>query len=152
MAEESDLEKTEPASERRLEKAREEGNVARSRELTTLVMLGTAIGGLWFTAQSLGSTMSAALRRGLHFERAAAFEPSHMMAQTGFMALQTLMAIAPFFAMMVVAAVVAPLMLVSWSPCLNACAAALFGARYATAIAPSRSSNQTPLRQPSCSC
>ncbi|MGO4612187.1 EscU/YscU/HrcU family type III secretion system export apparatus switch protein, partial [Variovorax sp. 2RAF20] len=38
MAEESDLEKTEPASARRLEKAREEGNVARSRELTTLVM------------------------------------------------------------------------------------------------------------------
>ena len=68
MAEESDLEKTEPASERRLEKAREEGNVARSRELTTLVMLGTALGGLWFTAESLGSTMSAALRRGLHFE------------------------------------------------------------------------------------
>jgi hypothetical protein len=35
MAEESDLEKTEPASPRRLEKAREEGNVARSRELVT---------------------------------------------------------------------------------------------------------------------
>ncbi|MBX7021155.1 hypothetical protein EX238_23300, partial [Providencia rettgeri] len=32
MAEDSDLEKTEPASPRRLEKAREEGQVARSRE------------------------------------------------------------------------------------------------------------------------
>jgi flagellar biosynthetic protein FlhB len=114
MAEESDLEKTEPASERRLEKAREEGNVARSRELTTLVMLGTALGGLWFTAQSLGSTMSASLRRGLHFDRAAAFDPSQMIAQTGLMALHTLMAMAPLFAMMVVAAVVAPLMLGGW--------------------------------------
>ena len=33
MSEEGDLEKTEPASERRLEQAREEGQVARSQEL-----------------------------------------------------------------------------------------------------------------------
>jgi flagellar biosynthetic protein FlhB len=47
MAEESDLEKTEPALPRRLEKSREEGNVARSRELATFVLLGTAVAGLW---------------------------------------------------------------------------------------------------------
>ncbi|MDM0030560.1 flagellar biosynthesis protein FlhB [Variovorax sp. J22P271] len=114
MAEESDLEKTEPASERRLEKAREEGNVARSRELTTLVMLSTAIGGLWFTAESLGGTLSAALRRGLQFERGIAYEPQQMLARTAWMAMQTLLAMAPLFAMMVVAAVVAPMMLGGW--------------------------------------
>lgn len=114
MAEESDLEKTEPASERRLEKAREEGNVARSRELTTLVMLGTAIGGLWFTAGSLGGTLSAAIRRGLQFERGIAFEPSQMLARSGWMALEALLAMAPLFAMMVVAALAAPMMLGGW--------------------------------------
>lgn len=114
MAEESDLEKTEPASARRLEKAREEGNVARSRELTTFVMLGTAIAGLWFSAASLGGTMDAALRKGLHFERDAVFDPSQMMLRTGAMALQTLLALAPLFAMMVVAAVVAPMLLGGW--------------------------------------
>ncbi len=114
MAEESDLEKTEPASERRLEKAREEGNVARSRELTTLVMLGTAIGGLWFTAESLGGTLSAAMRRGLQFERGIAYEPAQMLARTGWMALQALMALAPLLAMMVLAAVVAPMLLGGW--------------------------------------
>ena len=114
MAEESDLEKTEPASERRLEKAREEGNVARSRELTTLVMLATAIGGLWFTAESLGGTLSAAMRRGLQFERGIAYEPTQMLARTAWMGMQTLMALAPLFAMMVVAAVVAPMMLGGW--------------------------------------
>ncbi|MGJ7527640.1 flagellar biosynthesis protein FlhB [Variovorax sp. GB1P17] len=114
MAEESDLEKTEPASERRLEKAREEGNVARSRELTTFVMLGTASAGLWFAAESLNASMSGALRRGLQFDRASAFDPSHMLAQTGLMALQALMAIGPLFGMMIVAAVAAPLMLGGW--------------------------------------
>lgn len=114
MAEESDLEKTEPASERRLEKAREEGNVARSRELTTFVMLGTACAGLWLGAESLGTSMNGALRLGLQFERASAFDPSHMLAQTGLMAMQILTAVGPLFAMMIVAAVVAPLMLGGW--------------------------------------
>ncbi|HJX58206.1 MAG TPA: EscU/YscU/HrcU family type III secretion system export apparatus switch protein, partial [Thiobacillus sp.] len=35
MAEESDQEKTEPASPQRLQKAREEGQVVQSRELST---------------------------------------------------------------------------------------------------------------------
>jgi flagellar biosynthetic protein FlhB len=114
MSEESDLEKTEPASERRLEKAREEGNVARSRELTTFVMLGTASAGLWLAGESLSRSMDGALRRALQFDRASAFDPSHMLTQTALMALHALMAIGPWFGMMMVAAVIAPLMLGGW--------------------------------------
>lgn len=114
MAEESDLEKTEPASPRRLEKAREEGNVVRSRELTTFVMLGTAATGLWLTGGSLGNSANAMLRRGLRFDRASAFDPHHMLAQTAMMAMDTLVSLAPFFAMMIVAAVAAPLILGGW--------------------------------------
>ncbi|MDM0007988.1 flagellar biosynthesis protein FlhB [Variovorax sp. J22G73] len=114
MSEESDLEKTEPASERRLEKAREEGNVARSRELTTFVMLATASAGLWLAGDSLSRSMDGALRRALQFDRASAFDPQHMLAQTGLMGMQALMAVGPWFGMMVVAAVVAPLMLGGW--------------------------------------
>ena len=38
MAEESDLERTEPATPKRIEKAREDGQVARSQELTTFAV------------------------------------------------------------------------------------------------------------------
>ncbi|MEJ7687146.1 MAG: flagellar biosynthesis protein FlhB [Variovorax sp.] len=114
MAEESDLEKTEPASERRLEKAREDGNVARSRELVTFVLLSTAVAGLWITAESIGMTLRGALALGLHFERSAAFDPSYMLAQTGLMAMQALIAIAPLLGMMALAAIAAPLMLGGW--------------------------------------
>ncbi|CAN7310794.1 flagellar biosynthesis protein FlhB [Variovorax sp. LjRoot84] len=114
MAEESDLEKTEPASPRRLEKAREEGNVARSRELVTFVLLATAVAGLWLTAESVGNTMRGALRHGLNFDRTAAFDPSYMLAQTGLMAMQSLIALAPLAGMIVLAALVAPLMLGGW--------------------------------------
>ena len=53
MAEESDLEKTEDASPRRLEKAREEGDVPRSRELATFAVLMAATLGLWMTGASI---------------------------------------------------------------------------------------------------
>ena len=95
MSEESDLEKTEPASPRRLEKAREEGQVARSRELSTLILLGAAVAGIWSGADSLGTTLQQALRRGLHFERASGFDTSFMLVQVGDMLLEGLLAALP---------------------------------------------------------
>ncbi|PKO49499.1 MAG: flagellar biosynthetic protein FlhB, partial [Betaproteobacteria bacterium HGW-Betaproteobacteria-21] len=47
MAEESDLEKTEPASPRRIEQAREEGQVPQSRELSTFFITMTGVATLW---------------------------------------------------------------------------------------------------------
>lgn len=114
MSEESDLEKTEEASPRRLEKAREDGDVARSRELVTLVILGAGISGLWLTSGSLGTTFGGALQHGLQFDRKSAFDASHMMTQAGSMVLEGLLAIAPFFGMMVLAALVGPIILGGW--------------------------------------
>jgi flagellar biosynthetic protein FlhB len=114
MAEESDLEKNEPASPRRLEKAREEGQVARSRELATFVMLATGIGSLWVTGAMLGDHFGSALRNGLQFERASAFDASHMMAQAGTVVLHGLQALMPILVMMLVAALVAPMLLGGW--------------------------------------
>jgi flagellar biosynthesis protein FlhB len=114
MAEESDLEKSEPASPARLEKAREEGQVARSRELVTFVMLATAMGALWSTGAMMGEHFSSALRNGLQFEQASAFDASHMMVQAGTAVLHALQALMPLLAMMLVAALVAPMMLGGW--------------------------------------
>ena len=114
MAEESDLEKTEPASPRRLEKAREEGQVARSRELVTFVMLATGLACLWSMGESMAVQLGSALRNGLQFERAAAFDTSHMMVQAGNAVLHALQALIPLLALMVVAALVAPMLLGGW--------------------------------------
>jgi flagellar biosynthesis protein FlhB len=114
MAEESDLEKSEPASPARLEKAREEGQVARSRELVTFVMLATGMGALWAMGAMMGGHFSSALRNGLQFERASAFDASHMMVQAGTAVLHALQALMPLLAMMLVAALVAPMMLGGW--------------------------------------
>lgn len=114
MAEESDLEKTEPASPGRLEKAREEGQVARSRELVTFVMLVTAISGLWTIGEMIGGQLGDTLRHGMQFERATAFDTSHMMVQAGSAARHALQALMPLLAMMMLAALIAPMMLGGW--------------------------------------
>jgi len=114
MAEESDLEKTEPASPQRLEKALEEGQVARSRELVTFVMLATGAVALWTTGEMMGRYFGGAMRNGLQFERASAFDTSHMMVQAGNALLHGLQALLPLLAMLLVAALVAPMLLGGW--------------------------------------
>ena len=114
MAEESDLEKTEPASPRRLEKAREEGQVARSRELVTFVMLSTGLGCLWATGDLMADHLGSALRNGLQFERASAFDASQMIMQAASAVLHALQALVPLLAAMLVAALVAPVLLGGW--------------------------------------
>ena len=78
MAEDSDLERTEPASPRRIEKAREEGQIARSRELGTFAVLLASAGGLVFMGQTLIDRISSTMRNGLTLERADAFDHSAM--------------------------------------------------------------------------
>ncbi|MBU9577453.1 flagellar type III secretion system protein FlhB [Ralstonia mannitolilytica] len=69
MSEESDLEKTEPASPRRLEQAREEGDVPRSRELGSFALLAVGAGGLWVMGDAIVRAASSFLARCLEFHR-----------------------------------------------------------------------------------
>ena len=114
MAEESDLEKTEPASPERLEKARAEGQVARSRELVTFVMLVTALGGLWAMGGMISGHFGSAMRDGLQFERTAAFDTTHMMVHVETAVVHAMQALMPLLVMMLVAALLAPMALGGW--------------------------------------
>jgi flagellar biosynthetic protein FlhB len=60
MAEESDLEKTEPASARRLEQAREEGQVPRSREVGAFLVLIVGAAAFWLMGPWMMQRMTAA--------------------------------------------------------------------------------------------
>ena len=58
VADESDEDKTESPSPRRLEKAREEGQVPQSRELSTFVVLMAGGAALWALSQTMGRQMA----------------------------------------------------------------------------------------------
>ncbi len=114
MAEESDLEKTEPASPERLQKAREEGQVARSRELVTFIMLITALSGLWLTSGFISGHFGSVMRDSLQFERTSVFDTSRMMVHAGNMVAHALQAMLPLMIMMLLAALLAPMLLGGW--------------------------------------
>lgn len=114
MAEESDLEKTEPASPRRLEQAREEGDVPRSRELATCTMLLATGLGLWVTGEPLVRQMSRMLAGGLAFDRAQAFEFDRLWTQLAASLFDVLLAFAPLAGLLLLVAVGSPLLIGGW--------------------------------------
>lgn len=105
MAEDSDLEKTEPASERRLEKAREEGQTPRSRELVTFMLLLAGVAGLWMGAGWIHSGLNQVLRHGLAFDPRVAFDTRVMLEGASAQAWQALLTIMPLFGMLAVVAI-----------------------------------------------
>ena len=122
MAEESDLEKTESPSPRRLEKAREEGDIPRSRELATCTILLAAGMGMWMLGDGLMLRVKHMLSNSLTFERALAFDMplllTRIMTSIGELAL----AFAPFAALLIVVALASPLLIGGWLFSTNALA------------------------------
>ena len=95
MSDGSDLDKTESPTPRRLAKAREEGQVARSRELTTfLALLAGGIGLSAMGAQWVSHTTNA-LQTSLTLSRRDAFEPRALVEHLGAFSTDALIAILP---------------------------------------------------------
>ena len=114
MAEDSDLEKTESASARRLEQAREEGQVPQSRELATFISLMVGVAALYVLGRWGGHRMMELVRSGLNFERQKAFEPDGMQQVLGQLATDGLLTIAPLLLVSVIAALVTPFLMGGW--------------------------------------
>ena len=114
MAEQSDLERTEPASSRRLEQAREEGQVPQSRELMAFLVLLAGGGGLWAMSGWIAQRAQSLLRHGLDFDRAAAFGDHAMLGNLGQLTGDALVLAGPIFAMTIAAAVAAPILIGGW--------------------------------------
>ena len=114
MADDNDLERTEPASPKRLEKAREEGQVARSQELTTFTLLIAASGSLWVIGSIIIQKLSAVLESGLRIEQEVAFNPALLLPRLFQLALDGLLAIAPLLGWLVIIALLAPMLLSGW--------------------------------------
>ena len=115
MAEESDLERTEPASSRRLEQAREEGQVPRSREVGAFLVLMVAAGAFWMVGGWMMQRTSTIVSRGLMFDGELLRDPQVMVARLGDIALDALLAFTPLVMALIVAALLSPFFLGSWN-------------------------------------
>ena len=111
MSEESDLEKTESPSPRKLEKAREEGQVPQSRELSSLLVLMAAGGAVWALGGQVSQTLSGIMRAGLRFDHQLATDPALLFGKVMQQAADALTGVAPLLLIMVAAALLGPVAL-----------------------------------------
>lgn len=114
MAEESDLERTEPASPRRLEEARAKGNVPRSRELNTFAILMTAGTALMIMGPELAKGIMNMFKRYLTFDHASLSAPDFLWNSLVQATIDMLRLFSPLLLMLLIAALVAPIMLGGW--------------------------------------
>lgn len=124
MAEEQDssAEKSQEPTPKRMEKAREEGDMARSRELNTMViLLAGAIGMLMFGAW-MGDALAGVMRHSLTLERADVFDTSAMFRQLGSAMMAGMSSLIPLFVLLLVASILGPIALSGWNFAIKAVA------------------------------
>jgi flagellar biosynthetic protein FlhB len=114
MAEDSDAEKTEPASAKRLEQAREEGDVPRSREVATFTVLMAAGAGLWMTGDSLIRQLESVLVSGLKLTQEQIFDSDVLFHRIAVDLVQVLIACLPLGVAVMIVALASPLLVGGW--------------------------------------
>ena len=114
MAEDNDLERTESPSQRRLEKAREEGQVARSRELATFLLLLAAAGAFSWMGACLVQQIGGSLRSGLTISHREAFEVGSLGQRLHTLSLDALWTVLPLLLLLLAVSLAAPLLLGGW--------------------------------------
>lgn len=110
MSDESD-DKTEAPTPHRLEKAREEGQIPRSRELTSLLILLVGISVIWFGGASLARRLSGMLSVGLNFDHRIINDPNMILGQIILLIREAMLALLPLISGVVLVALISPVML-----------------------------------------
>ena len=114
MAEDSELERTEPASAKRLEKAREEGDVPRSRELAAVAVLFATGLAIMIMGDHLNQALKDSMRSGLQFDRSIAFDPLVLLTKISDVLYMLLVAFSPLALVLLFAAIASPVLVGGW--------------------------------------
>ena len=115
MAESDAQDRTLPASPRKLAKAREEGQVARSRDFGHFVVVGVGIALVSALGPSLAGALQQTLSRGLRFDLAAVQNPGFMGTRLAEMVVQLLWVVLPLGGLMAAVAVANVVAIGGWN-------------------------------------
>lgn len=114
MAEDSDADRTEPASSKRLEEARGKGQIPRSQELATFSILMTGIVMLIMLGPELMQTLKAIFVAELSFNRATIADPGQMFLHFTASSHKALMACLPIIIPCAMVAIITPVLVGGW--------------------------------------
>ena len=115
MSEDTGQDKTEDPTGKRLDESRKKGQVARSRELNTFVILMTGASLLTMMGGKMGRELLQIMRGQFRLTREQIFDPASPILHLEKVIINGLMLIAPFLAVMVVVALVAPISMGGWN-------------------------------------
>ncbi len=113
--ESSSEDRTLPASEKRVKDAREQGRVARSKELASFLVLGAALCGLMALGPMLFQDALEIMSHGLRVDRAAIVGDGAMGLRLMAFTSAGVIAAIPILGLLLLAAVAAPLALSGWN-------------------------------------
>jgi flagellar biosynthetic protein FlhB len=108
------MEKTEQATPKRLREAREEGQVPRSRDLNSLLLLLAASGGLLGFGGHLAGGLTQQMSTALSRPRDSLFDPLLLQPYLGNVLIEVLQTFAPFLLLLFMVALLAPMALGGW--------------------------------------
>ncbi len=115
MAENDGQERTEEATPKRQQEAREKGQVPRSRELSTFASLMAAAAAMMLMGRLMLESLLAMMHSSFSFPREVVFDSSQMYTRFVSAIVDTLLAFAPFLGLMMVVGVAAAVALGGWS-------------------------------------
>ena len=115
MANDSDLEKTETASGARIEKAYEDGDVPRSKELSTAATLITAGVCLWGMGGFMEDALKNLMINGMKFDSKVAMDPVSALSKVYEQVGDLVIVFIPIFAFILLSEVLAPLGIGGWN-------------------------------------
>jgi len=110
VADDSD-DKTEAPTSHRLEKAREEGQVPRSKELTSVLILIVGVSIIWMGGEAFARRLSMMLTAGLRFDHNIINDPNLILSQIILLIKNAMVALLPLITGVVIMAILGPLML-----------------------------------------
>ncbi len=123
MAENQDgQEKSEEATSKRVQDARKKGQVPRSRELNTFVMMLASSGALVMFGEQMMQGIAAIFREGFSISREDIFDPQSLIALFKQGIFDGLLVAAPLFLVTVVVAIVSSLLIGGWNFSIQAMA------------------------------
>lgn len=115
MAEEQFQERTEPATPKRLQEARDKGQIARSRELNAMAVTLAGAAAVFALGEGMVGGVTDIMAANLSLPRLAVLSPEQMLVQLKEAVLSATVILAPWLTLLTVVAVLAPLSLGGWS-------------------------------------
>ncbi len=115
MAESSAQEKTEQPTAKRLQDSRDKGQVARSRELNTTLVMLVGASGLIVMGENILQNLAAVAKNALSISRETLFDDTTLMNNFIDAITDSILLLVPFLILMVIVAMLAPLLVSGWT-------------------------------------